>query len=87
MQEDRIGVGSSDPVTSVLATLGKLSCFLIDRWEEVDQIFCLGDWEDFHQSRTLQGSLIRFVLGCVIPRAGAVARSRNLGQALFGSPV
>ena len=30
---------------------------------------------------------IRFVLGCVIPRAGAVARSRNLGQALFGSPV
>ena len=23
----------------------------------------------------------------VIPRAGAVARSRNLGQALFGSPV
>ena len=35
----------------------------------------------------LQGSRIRFVLGCVIPRAGAVARSRNLGQALFGSPV
>ena len=26
-------------------------------------------------------------IGCVIPRAGAVARSRNLGQALFGSPV
>ena len=26
-------------------------------------------------------------VGCVIPRAGAVARSRNLGQALFGSPV
>ena len=23
----------------------------------------------------------------MIPRAGAVARSRNLGQALFGSPV
>ena len=35
----------------------------------------------------LQGSQIRFVLGCVIPRAGAVARSRNLGQALFGSPA
>ena len=35
----------------------------------------------------IQGSRIRFVLGCVIPRAGAVARSRNLGQALFGSPV
>ena len=35
----------------------------------------------------LQGSRIRFVLGCVIPRAGAVARSRNLEQALFGSPV
>ena len=35
----------------------------------------------------VQGSRIRFVLGCVIPRAGAVARSRNLGQALFGSSV
>ena len=35
----------------------------------------------------LQGARIRFVLGCVIARAGAVARSRNLGQALFGSPV
>ena len=35
----------------------------------------------------VQGSRIRFVLGCVIPRAGAVARSCNLGQALFGSPV
>ena len=35
----------------------------------------------------VQGSRIRFVLGCVIPRAGAVARSRNLGQALCGSPV
>ena len=35
----------------------------------------------------VQGSRIRFVLGCVIPRAGAVARSRNLGQTLFGSPV
>ena len=35
----------------------------------------------------VQGSRIRFVLGCVIPCAGAVARSRNLGQALFGSPV
>ena len=35
----------------------------------------------------LQGSRIRCVLGCVIPRAGAVARSLNLGQALFGSPV
>ena len=39
------------------------------------------------QQNVLQGSRIRFVLGCVIPRAGAVARSRNLGQALFGSPV
>ena len=38
-------------------------------------------------SKQIQGSRIRFVLGCVIPRAGAVARSRNLGQALFGSPV
>ena len=37
--------------------------------------------------QTVQGSRIRFVLGCMIPRAGAVARSRNLGQALFGSPV
>ena len=37
--------------------------------------------------RHIQGSRIRFVLGCVIPRAGAVARSRNLGQALFGSPI
>ena len=36
---------------------------------------------------SVQGSQIRFVLGCMIPRAGAVARSRNLGQALFGSPV
>ena len=35
----------------------------------------------------VQGSQIRFVLGCVIPHACAVARSRNLGQALFGSPV
>ena len=35
----------------------------------------------------VQGSRIRFALGCVIPCAGAVARSRNLGQALFGSPV
>ena len=35
----------------------------------------------------VQGSRIRFVLGCVIPSAGAVARSRNLGQVLFGSPV
>ena len=40
-------------------------------------------WGDVY----IQGSRIRFVLGCVIPRAGAVARSRNLGQALFGSPV
>ena len=37
--------------------------------------------------KRIQGSRIRFVLGCVIPRAGAVARSRNLGQALIGSPV
>ena len=36
---------------------------------------------------SVQGSRIRFALGCVIPRAGTVARSRNLGQALFGSPV
>ena len=35
----------------------------------------------------VQGSRIRFFLGCVIPCAGAVTRSRNLGQALFGSPV
>ena len=35
----------------------------------------------------IQGSRIRFVLGCVIPRVGAVARSHNLGQALFGSSV
>merc|ERR1719264_2208213 len=35
----------------------------------------------------MQGSRIRFVIGCVIPCAGAVAGSRNLGQALFGSPV
>ena len=35
----------------------------------------------------VQGSRIRFVLGCVIPCAGAVARSRNLGQAFLGSPV
>ena len=39
------------------------------------------------QTVHIQGSRIRFVVGCVILRAGAVARSRNLGQALFGSPV
>ena len=38
------------------------------------------------RSSLLQGSRIRFFLGCVIPRAGAVARSCNLGQDLFGSP-
>ena len=42
---------------------------------------------DLASEKTIQGSRIRFVIGCVIPRAGAVARSRNLGQALFGSPV
>ena len=28
-------------------TLGNSSGFLIDRYEGVDQIFCLGDWVDF----------------------------------------
>ena len=54
------------------------------------RVFGVTQWSIFLSllvAIVIQGSRIRFVLGCVIPRAGAVARSRNQGQALFGSPV
>ena len=39
------------------------------------------------RSHLLQSWPKKFFLGCVIPPAGAVARSRNLGQTLFANSV